>query len=89
MFRVARWATMLAGLAAAIAVATPALACPVCFGASDDPMAHGMNNGIFVLLGVIGAVQLGFVALFVSIRRRTRVYQERKDSFEVLNGGMR
>jgi hypothetical protein len=89
MFRAARWAMVFAVLAAAIAVAAPAHACPVCFGASDDPMAHGMNNGIFVLLGVIGAVQLGFVALFVSIRRRTRDYQERKDSFEVLNGGMR
>lgn len=89
MLRAARWTMLLAGMAAAIVVASPALACPVCFGASDDPMAHGMNNGIFVLLGVIGAVQLGFVALFVTIRRRTRDYQQRKDSFEVLNGGMR
>ena len=69
--------------------AGPAMACPVCFGASDSPMAAGMNNGIFFLLGVIGMVQIGFVALFVSFRRRGRVYQERLESFEVINGGAR
>lgn len=69
--------------------AGPAMACPVCFGASDSPMAAGMNNGIFFLLGVIGMVQIGFVALFVSFRRRGKAYQERKDSFEVINGGAR
>ena len=70
-------------------VAAPAMACPVCFGASDSPMAAGMNNGIFFLLGVIGMVQIGFVALFVSFRRRGQAYQEHKDSFEVINGGAR
>ena len=63
-------------------------ACPYCYGASDDPMAKGMNNGIMVLLGVIGSVQLGFVALFVAVWRRTKRYQERKDSFEVIDGGL-
>lgn len=29
-----------------------ASACPVCFGASDSPMAQGMNAGVLVLLGV-------------------------------------
>ena len=48
-----------------------------------------MNNGILFLLGVIGTVQVGFVALFLSFRRRSKQYQERKDSFEVINGGIR
>ena len=39
-------------LAIVLATAEPALACPVCFGASDSPMATGLNNGILVLLGV-------------------------------------
>jgi len=69
--------------------ALPALACPVCWGASDEPMAQGMNNGIFFLLGVIGMVQIGFVALFVSFRNRAKAYQQRKDSFAVINGGAR
>ena len=79
-------------VAALIAVAVlgtvePAMACPVCWGASDSPMAQGMNNGIFLLLGVIGTVQIGFVALFVSFRRRGKEDQERKVSSEVVNGG--
>ena len=72
-----------------LGVVESAAACPVCWGATDSPMAQGMNNGIFLLLGVIGAVQVGFVALFVSFRRRGKEFQERKDSFEVINGGMR
>jgi hypothetical protein len=79
---------ILVAAAAALLAVEPALACPVCFGASDSPMATGVNNGILVLLGFVGAVQIGFVALFVSIRRRTRDYQDRKDSFSVINGGV-
>ena len=79
----------LISLVAVLAGPNVALACLVCFGATDSPMAEGVNNGIFVLLGVVGAVQIGFVALFVSVRRRAKHYQERKDSFEVINGGVR
>ena len=87
MTRRSRLVFALFAAALVLGAAAPAAACPVCFGASDDPMAAGMNNGIFFLLGVIGMVQIGFVALFVSFRRRGKAYQERKDSFEVINGG--
>lgn len=89
MARTVRFVVALVIVAAALGAAAPALACPTCWGASDSPMAAGMNNGIFVLLGVIGTVQVGFAALFVSFRRRSRVYQERKESFEVIKGGAR
>jgi hypothetical protein len=72
---------------AALGAAEPAMACPVCWGGSDSPMAQGMNNGIFLLLGVIGTVQIGFVALFVSFRRRGKEDQERRDLLEAINGG--
>jgi drug/metabolite transporter (DMT)-like permease len=39
------------------------LACAACYGASDSPMAKGMNWGIFSLLGVVGMV-LGCIATF-------------------------
>ena len=84
--------TLLAIGVAFVAVMTtpePAAACPVCFGATDSPMAQGVNNGVFFLLAIVGMVQLGFVALFVSVRRHAKDYQERKDSFEVINGGLR
>ncbi len=76
-------------LAAVMAMAEPAAACPVCFGASDSPMAQGLNNGVLFLLAIVGMVQLGFVALFVSVRRRAKDYEARKDSFEVIDGGLR
>ncbi len=87
MIHGARFAVAALISVAVLGAAEPAMACPVCFGQSDSPMAQGMNNGIFFLLGVIGAVQIGFVALFVSFRRRGKKLQERKDSFEVLGGG--
>jgi hypothetical protein len=46
------------------------LACAACYGQSDSPMAHGMNAGIFALLGVISAVLCGAGAFFVVLARR-------------------
>ncbi len=83
----ARFAVAVLIAVAVLGAAEPAMACPVCFGQSDSPMAQGVNNGIFFLLGIIGTVQIGFVALFVSFRRRGKELQERKDSFEVISGG--
>ena len=49
----------------------PLLACAACYGASDSPMAKGMNWGIFSLLGVV-AVVLGTIAsFFVFIGKRS------------------
>ena len=50
-------------------------------------MTTGMNNGILVLLGIIAAVQIGFVALFLSIRQRARQMRLQKDRFQVIQGG--
>ena len=53
-----------------------ALACPVCFGRSDSPAAAAINMGIFVLLGVIGAVLAGFASFMVYLNRRARLFAE-------------
>ena len=47
------------------------LACAVCYGQSDSPMAHGMNWGIFALLVVIASVLSGIVVFFVHVGRRS------------------
>ncbi len=47
-----------------------AMACAACYGQSDSPMAHGMNAGIFTLLGVIGTVLCGAAAFLVFLARR-------------------
>jgi hypothetical protein len=46
------------------------LACPVCFGQNDSPMAWGTNAGIFFMLGVTGAVLAAFAAFFIYLMRR-------------------
>ena len=66
-----------------------AYACPVCFGAAAGPMAEGANNGILFLLGVIGVVQFGFVALFVGMWRRSYKIKQHKESLKVISGDLR
>ena len=68
-------------------LAAPAFACPVCFGAPNDPMVKGMNNGIWVLLGVVGVVQIGFIAMFWSFWRRARDQRRFRESLRVIEGG--
>lgn len=57
--------------ALAVAAKSSALACATCYGASDSPLAQGMNWGIATLLGVIGAVLAGVVAFFVHVGVRS------------------
>lgn len=53
-----------------IAGSAQTFACATCYGASDSPLAEGMNWGIFTLLCVITSV-LGFITLFfVYVGRR-------------------
>lgn len=78
----------LAGLAALLGAAE-ASACSVCFGAADDSMTRGMNNGILTLLSVVGIVQLGFVAMFVSFWRRGKKRRDQREKMELIDGGAR
>ena len=80
---------LLVGLVAVAAglFAEPASGCAVCFGEPDSAMTQGINKGILVLLGVVAAVQVFFVAVFFSIRQRTRRLEERKSRFHVVRRG--
>ena len=75
--------------AAVIAVPQAAAACPVCFGDPNSPMTKGTDNAVWFLLGVIGFVQIGFVALFVTFWRRARAQRRHRQSFHLLEGGAR
>lgn len=55
---------------ALVAAPRVALACPVCFGQSDSPMALGTNMAILFMLGVTGAVLAGFAAFVIYLMRR-------------------
>jgi hypothetical protein len=50
-----------------------ALACPVCFGNSDSPLASATNLGILAMLGVVASVLSGFAAFIVHLNRRARL----------------
>lgn len=54
----------------AVVAKSSAFACATCYGASDSPLAQGMNWGIATLLGVIGSVLAGVVAFFVHVGLR-------------------
>jgi hypothetical protein len=55
----------------AVVASSPAFACATCYGASDSPLAQGMNWGILVLLGFVGAVMTGIVAFFIHVGRNS------------------
>ena len=68
-----------------VALAPVAHACAVCYGPADDPMTKGVNNGIWVLLGVIGFVQIAFVALFWTFWKRARELRRFREQFRVIH----
>lgn len=76
------------GLAVALLLPQAASACAVCFGDPDSAMTAGVNNGILVLLGCIAVVQVGFLALFVSIRNRSKRLERQREQFSIINGGV-
>ena len=48
------------------------LACPVCFGADETSIIDGAKLGVLAMLAVLFAVQGGFVAFFLYLRRRAK-----------------
>lgn len=75
-------------LAAAMAALSPSslFACAACYGRSSDPLAYGMNWGIFTLLGIV-VLMLGSIAtFFVIIIRREAAAQEKKLEADNLSG---
>ena len=66
---------------ALLAIARPALACPVCFGDPNSAQMKGAQAGILALLLVTIAMLASFAGFFfIYLRRRIRL-------FEQTNGG--
>jgi hypothetical protein len=55
-----------------VGVPRAALACPVCFGQTDSPLASATNLGILAMLGIVGSVLAGFAAFIVHLNRRAK-----------------
>ena len=52
------------------------MACSVCFGASDSPLAVGTNMGIFFLLAVTVLMLAAFATFFIYLIRRKRLFAD-------------
>ena len=94
-FAVSRWCTSrLRNLAtslpvlAIVLIAPSVSACPVCFGGPTS-ISKGMDTAILFLLSCVALVQVGFVALFWSFRRRAKELQRRREQFHLIEGGLR
>ena len=48
------------------------LACAVCFGQSDAPMALATNAGIWLMLGVVAFMLTSFASFFIYLNRRAK-----------------
>jgi predicted RNA-binding Zn-ribbon protein involved in translation (DUF1610 family) len=68
-FRVASACTV----ALVIGGGTSVFACPVCFGAEETGMIDGARLGVLVMLAILLAVQGGFVAFFLYLRKRAKL----------------
>jgi hypothetical protein len=65
-----------AAMLAWLAVPSAALACPSCYGNAEGPMIDAARLGIALLLGITLAIQGGFVAFFLYLRRQARKAQD-------------
>jgi hypothetical protein len=60
----------------ALAAPRAVLACSVCFGNSDSPMAKATNLGIIAMLVVVVGMLASFAAFFIYLNRRARLIAE-------------
>jgi hypothetical protein len=62
-----------------LAVPRVALACPVCFGQNDSPLANAMNLGIIAMLVVVAGVLTAFASFFIYLMRRARMVAQQSE----------
>jgi hypothetical protein len=55
-----------------LAAPRAALACPVCFGDSNSPMAIATNMGIIAMLVVVAGMIGAFATFFIYLNRRAK-----------------
>lgn len=78
---------VVAGIAAFVALAPESLlACPVCFGKLDGPLADGANKAVLALLGITIAVLAAFATFFIYLVRRARMFETAADTVPETSG---
>jgi maltodextrin utilization protein YvdJ len=56
------------------------MACPVCFGDSNEPMAIATNYGIWFMLGVVAMMLSAFATFFIYLMRRAKLVRDQSTS---------
>lgn len=56
------------------------MACPVCFGDSNEPMAIATNYGIWFMLGVVAMMLSAFATFFIYLMRRAKLVRDQSAS---------
>ena len=54
--------------------ARPADACNVCMGEASGPMIDGARMGVYLLFGLVLAVQVAFVLFFLHLRKQAKLH---------------
>ena len=49
------------------------MACPVCFGDSNEPMAIATNYGIWFMLAIVAVMLTAFATFFIHLMRRAKL----------------
>jgi len=52
----------------------PADACNVCYGDASGPMIDGARLGVYLLFGLVLAVQVAFALFFFHLRKQAKLY---------------
>jgi len=76
------WSLIIVASLGVLLNAAPATACSVCYGDPDSSMTLGAQAGVLVLLGVVGTVLTGLVALLVFWMRRAAQLQQLENASE-------
>jgi hypothetical protein len=66
-------------IAFVLAAPRAALACPVCFGQNDSPLAQAMNFGIIAMLVVVAGVLAAFASFFIYLMRRAKLVAQQSE----------
>jgi hypothetical protein len=61
-----------------VAAPRAALACPVCFGDANSPLAIATNMGIIAMLVVVAGMIGAFATFFIYLNRRARRVAEQE-----------
>jgi len=62
-------------LAVLLLASDPVPACSVCYGDAAGPLIDAARLGVYLLFGLVAAIQVAFLFFFLHLRRRAREYR--------------